>query len=60
MLIDITTASPPYKVLQSFAAEELKERMGGTSAVSRMIDMAANQSGIDHRFFVIPDGDNKS
>lgn len=60
MLIDITKASPPYKVLQSFAAEELKERMGGTSAVSRMIDMAANQSGIDHRFFVIPDGDNKS
>ena len=58
--MDITTASPPYKVLQSFAAEELKERMGGTSAVSRMIDMAANQSGIDHRFFVIPDGDNKS
>jgi predicted naringenin-chalcone synthase len=31
--------------------------MGGTAAISRMIDMAANQSGIDHRFFVIKDGE---
>ena len=57
MLIDIETASPPFKVAQSFAASELKKRMGGTSAISRMIDMAANQSGIDHRYFVIKDGE---
>ena len=60
MLIDIVTASPPFKVSQSYAASELKKRMGGTSAISRMIDMAANQSGIDHRFFVIKDGEENS
>ncbi|MEO8233550.1 MAG: type III polyketide synthase [Ignavibacteriota bacterium] len=60
MLIDIATASPPYKVAQSYAASELKKRMGGTSAISRMIEMAANQSGIDHRFFVIQDGEESS
>lgn len=60
MLIDIATASPPFKVAQNFAAIELKKRMGGTSAISRMIDMAANQSGIDHRFFVIQDGNENS
>jgi hypothetical protein len=60
MLIDIAIASPPFKVAQSFAASELKKRMGGTSAISRMIDMAANQSGIDHRYFVIQDGEEKS
>jgi len=27
MLIDISTASPPYKVLQEKAASELKKRM---------------------------------
>jgi predicted naringenin-chalcone synthase len=60
MLIDIATASPPYNVVQRFAADELKKRMGGTPAISRMIDMAANQSGIDQRFIVISDGDEKS
>jgi predicted naringenin-chalcone synthase len=60
MLIDIATASPPFKVAQQTAATELKQRMGGTSSISRMIDMAANLSGIDHRFFVIPDGDKNS
>lgn len=60
MLIDITKSSPPFKVTQSIAADELKKRMGETSAISRMIDMAANQSGIDHRFIVIPDKDEKS
>lgn len=57
MLIDIATTSPPFKVQQDYAASELKKRMGGTSAISRMIDMAANQSGIDHRFIVIKDGE---
>ncbi|HEX9251787.1 MAG TPA: hypothetical protein VF870_06065 [Ignavibacteriaceae bacterium] len=60
MLIDIATASPPFKVEQSFAASELKKRMGGTAAISRMIDMVANQSGIGHRFFVIKDGEENS
>jgi predicted naringenin-chalcone synthase len=60
MLIDIAVASPPFKVNQNTASQELKKRMGGTHAISRMIDMAANQSGIDHRYFVIPDGDENS
>ena len=60
MLIDIATASPPYKVAQSFAADELKKRMGGNAVICRLIDMAANQSGIDHRFIVIQDGDENS
>lgn len=60
MLIDIATASPPYKVKQDYAASELKKRMGGTAAISRMIDIAAAHSGIDHRYFVIPDGEENS
>lgn len=60
MLIDIAIASPPFKVEQALAASELKTRMGGTSAISRMIDMAGNQSGIDHRYFVIKDGEENS
>jgi len=57
MLIDITTASPPYRVDQAVAAEELKKRMAGSPVVGRMIDMAAHHSGIAQRFLVIPDGD---
>lgn len=60
MLIDIATALPPFKVMQDYAASELKKRMGGTAVISRMIDMAANQSGIHHRFFVINDGESDS
>lgn len=60
MLIDITTASPPYKITQDYAASELKKRMGGTAAISRMIDIAAAHSGIDHRYIVIPDGEQNS
>lgn len=60
MLIDIATASPPFKVKQDYAASELKKRMGGTAAISRMIDIAAAHSGIDHRYIVIPDGDENS
>jgi len=57
MLIDIQTASPPYKVPQGLAKEELKKRMGEKPAVSRMIDMAAHYSGIDYRYVVVPDTD---
>ncbi len=56
MLIDIVTASPPYKVLQSKATEELKKRMADRPAIARMIDAASTHSGIDTRYFVIPDG----
>ncbi len=57
MLIDITTASPPYKVDQSLATEELKKRMAVTPVTGRMIDMASHHSGISTRYFVIPDGE---
>lgn len=57
MLIDISTASPPYKILQTAAAEELKKRMGNSPAVSRMIDAASSHSGIDSRCIVVPDAD---
>jgi predicted naringenin-chalcone synthase len=58
MLIDIETASPPFKVSQAKAASELKKRMTGSNAAGRLIDMAAAHSGIDQRFIVIPDAEN--
>jgi predicted naringenin-chalcone synthase len=57
MLIDIATASPPYKVSQTVAAEELKKRMGARPAISRMIDAASAHSGIESRCIVMPDAD---
>ena len=57
MLLDITTASPPYRIPQEIAKEELKKRMGGSPAVLRMIDIAARYSGIDSRYVVVPDAD---
>ncbi len=57
MLIDIATASPPYKVTQEKAASELKKRMTGSNAAGRLIDMAAVHSGIDERYLVIPDAE---
>ncbi|MEO8400065.1 MAG: type III polyketide synthase [Ignavibacteriaceae bacterium] len=57
MIVDIQTASPPFKVLQSKASEELKKRMAGKPVISRLIEMASFQSGIDSRYVVIPDGD---
>ncbi len=57
MLIDISTANPPFKVTQNRAADELKKRMTGRPAVSRMIDAASAHSGIDSRFIVVPDAD---
>ena len=56
MLIGIATSSPPYKVLQSKATDELKKRMADRPAIARMIDAASTHSGIDTRYFVIPDG----
>ncbi len=58
MLIDITTASPPYKVDQNLATEELKKRMAVTPVTGRMIDTASHHSGIEQRYFVIPDGES--
>ncbi len=60
MLIDIVTASPPYKVHQSKATEELKKRMADRPAIARMIDAASTHSGIDTRYFVVPDGIDSS
>ena len=57
MLIDIETSSPPYLVTQEKAAAELKKRMTGSNAASRLIDIAALHSGIDQRSIVIPDAD---
>ena len=58
MLIDICTASPPYKVAQKRVANELKVRMGGSPALGRMIESVSNNSGIDNRYFVISDGED--
>jgi predicted naringenin-chalcone synthase len=59
MLIDISTSSPPYKVLQGKAASELKKRMGLRPAVTRLIEAASAHSGIDTRFIVVPDAEEK-
>jgi len=60
MLIHITTALPPYKVLQAKAAEELKARMATRPAIARLIDAAAQHSGIESRFVVVPDAEVES
>ncbi len=57
MLIDIQTASPPFKVTQKKAAEELKKRMSGGPAIGRLIDMASVHSGIETRSIVLPDAE---
>jgi len=57
MIIDIATASPPHRVLQSVATEELKRRMAVKPAVARLIDAASHHSGIESRHFVVPDCD---
>ncbi len=57
MIIDIATASPPHRVLQSVATDELKKRMAVKPAVARLIDAASHHSGIEARHFVVPDGD---
>ena len=59
VLINIAASNPPFKVLQAKAAEELKKRIFGNAA-SRMIDAAAANSGIDSRYFVVPDADDSS
>jgi predicted naringenin-chalcone synthase len=60
MILGISTVSPPYKVPQKKVADELKIRMGGRPAIGRMIDAVSNNSGIDCRYFVIPDGEENS
>ena len=57
MLMDIATASPPFKIDQARAAEELKKRMGEQGAASRLIGMAAKHSGIESRYLVLPDAE---
>jgi alpha-pyrone synthase len=58
MLIHITTALPPYKVTQVKASEELKTRMAVRPAIGRLIDAAAQHSGIESRSVVVPDGED--
>ncbi len=60
MLINIETANPPYKVSQINAANELKKRMAVRPAIERMIDATANHSGIENRYFVVPDADENN
>jgi predicted naringenin-chalcone synthase len=57
VILQVSTASPPYIVPQQRAAEELKRRMGGRPAVARMIDAAAARSGIETRAVVVPDAE---
>ncbi|MDO8550966.1 MAG: hypothetical protein Q7S39_12565, partial [Ignavibacteria bacterium] len=57
MLIDISTASPPYKVTQEKASAELKKRMGVRPAIGRLIEAASAHSGINSRFIIIPDAE---
>ncbi|MDP4116175.1 MAG: type III polyketide synthase [Bacteroidota bacterium] len=59
MIVDIQTASPPYKVSQKKAAEELKKRMAVAPITARLIDMASSQSDIESRYLVIPDGNDE-
>jgi predicted naringenin-chalcone synthase len=58
MLIHITTSLPPYKVTQVKASEELKTRMAARPAIGRLIDTAAQRSGIDTRYVVVPDAED--
>jgi len=58
MLLGIETAHPPFKVDQITAAEKLKQRMATRPAIARLIDAAAQHSGIDSRYIVIPDADD--
>jgi predicted naringenin-chalcone synthase len=60
MLIRITTASPPYKVTQAKATEELKTRMSVRPAIARLIDAASQHSGIETRSVVVPDAESAS
>jgi predicted naringenin-chalcone synthase len=60
MLLDISTSLPPYKVSQKKVADELKLRMDGRPASGRMIEAVSNNSGIDSRYFVIPDGEENA
>ena len=57
MLIHIATSNPPYKVSQAKASEELKKRMAVRPAIGRLIDSAAQHSGIESRYVVVPDAD---
>jgi len=54
-LVDITTASPPFKVSQKKAGMELIKRIGIRPVISRLIEAAAKHSGIDVRHVILPD-----
>ncbi|HVO73711.1 MAG TPA: type III polyketide synthase, partial [Ignavibacteriaceae bacterium] len=54
-LVDITTASPPFKVSQEKAARELIKRIGTRPVIARLIKAASTHSGIETRLVVLPD-----
>lgn len=59
MILDITTALPPYIASAAKGAEELKKRMAaGDPAAARMIDMITRFAGISKRHIVIPDAED--
>ncbi|MGE5401903.1 MAG: type III polyketide synthase [Ignavibacteriales bacterium] len=60
MLLHISTSLPPYKVVQTKAAAELKKRMAPHPAIGRLIDTAASHSGIESRYVVIPDAEDSA
>jgi len=60
MLVDIAVASPPYKVLQTKASEELKKRKTDRPAIPRLIETVSVHSGIESRYFVIPDAEDSN
>jgi predicted naringenin-chalcone synthase len=59
-LIDIATASPPFKVSQKKAGMKLIKRIGIRPVISRLIEAAAKHSGIDKRHVILPDAEDNS
>jgi len=58
MILDITTAPPPFIATAAKGAEELKKRMAKDNpAAARMIDMITRYAGISKRHIVIPDAE---
>jgi len=55
MLVNISTALPPYKSTQENTIKELKNRIGKNEKTIRIINSVSNNSEIDTRYFVVPD-----
>ncbi|MCH7828235.1 MAG: hypothetical protein IIC75_09755, partial [Bacteroidetes bacterium] len=55
MLVNISTALPPYKSTQDDTIKVLKDRIGENEKAIRLINSVSNNSEIDTRYFVVPD-----